>query len=328
MNIESVRVSIIIPAHNESKNLPKLFESFKKLKLRKAPKILLVDVGSTDDTAKIGQSYGALVISTGRVYPGVARNLGAAKASGDVLVFLDGDVEITEKWAERFIERLSIWKDKPAAITGSPYAIPVDAGWIERNWFSVEYKSEPKYINGGNLVVPAAVFDRLEGFDESLPTGEDFDFCQRAKNAGILVQIDHYLKAIHNGYPRNVKDFLLREAWHGKGDLVSAKTFFNSKIAIFSTIFIGSTAFILGLLVAGRPEFLPVPAAIAIGLPIALATRRWRHIGGPREIFLAIPIALLYLTGRAMGILFPSSLVAKLRSRTKQTESQSQHSVH
>ena len=93
-------VSVIIPARNEAANLRKLLPSLTGQKLRPL-EIIVVDDQSEDGTAEVARSLGAKVLS-GKALPEGwfgkpwACQQGAEDAKGEVLLFLDADVELEE----------------------------------------------------------------------------------------------------------------------------------------------------------------------------------------------------------------------------------------
>lgn len=96
---ESVRVSLIVPARNEEKNLPILLESA-KIQGFSFHEIIVADDGSDDQTAKIARKNGAEVVSvrkesnwTGKT---AANWQGANHATGDLLIFMDADTWFTD----------------------------------------------------------------------------------------------------------------------------------------------------------------------------------------------------------------------------------------
>src|SRR5207249_504506 len=91
-------LTIVIPAKNERKLLPRLLESLCRQDYPCLPvtTVLLADGGSTDGTAEIARNYaGRLSI---QVIPGglpsVGRNAGARRASTPYVLFIDADVEL------------------------------------------------------------------------------------------------------------------------------------------------------------------------------------------------------------------------------------------
>ena len=87
---QSQTLSIILPAKNEAAALPELLTDLHKLYPQ--AELLLVDDGSTDDTTDVAVRHGARVVrhpySLGN---GAAIKSGARAATGNVLVFMDGD---------------------------------------------------------------------------------------------------------------------------------------------------------------------------------------------------------------------------------------------
>jgi glycosyltransferase involved in cell wall biosynthesis len=91
-----MRLSIIVPAYNEEKLLGACLAGVRKaLALCGRPRLnselIVCDNGSTDSTARIAQDAGAKVVFEPVRRISIARNSGAAAASGDWFLFIDAD---------------------------------------------------------------------------------------------------------------------------------------------------------------------------------------------------------------------------------------------
>lgn len=84
-------MSIIIPTLNEEKFLPRLLDSIKKQD-SKDYEIIVADAGSKDATVEIAKKYRCKIVQGG--LPAKGRNEGAKIAQGDLLLFLDADVQL------------------------------------------------------------------------------------------------------------------------------------------------------------------------------------------------------------------------------------------
>src|SRR3569832_472641 len=208
-------VSIIIPAFNEAKYISGCLNSLKNLNYPKERyEIIVVDNGSTDETVSISRSF------TDKVYliPGVnvssLRNFGAQKGNGEIYAFIDADCLADAQWIRNAVSFL----EGQGCITGSKCQVPLNSGWVEKTWFSQRENevTEVPYINSGNLIVPANIFKSINGFNESLVTGEDYEFCLRAKRITKVISNDN-IRVIHLGNPKTLRQFLKREMWHGLG---------------------------------------------------------------------------------------------------------------
>jgi glycosyltransferase involved in cell wall biosynthesis len=83
-----LRTSLIIPALNEADCLGQLLS---EVPVNQLHQVIVVDNGSTDDTAEVAKEAGAIVIEEPRRGYGYACAAGAAASDGDALVFMDGD---------------------------------------------------------------------------------------------------------------------------------------------------------------------------------------------------------------------------------------------
>ena len=83
-----MRASLIIPALNEADCLGQLLA---EVPVDLVHQVIVVDNGSSDNTAEVARGAGAFVVGEPRRGYGFACAAGAAAAEGDVLVFMDGD---------------------------------------------------------------------------------------------------------------------------------------------------------------------------------------------------------------------------------------------
>jgi glycosyltransferase involved in cell wall biosynthesis len=84
------RLSIVLPAKNEATGLDAILPKLRSLYT--GAQIVVVDDGSSDDTAEVARSHGAEVLSSPySMGNGAAIKRGARAATGDVLVFMDAD---------------------------------------------------------------------------------------------------------------------------------------------------------------------------------------------------------------------------------------------
>lgn len=90
-------ISVVIPAYNEERLLPKTIRSLQQLD-RKPDEILIVNGGSTDQTAAISEKMGARVITVAHRGIGFARQQGLIAAKGDIIAFTDADTIVPKLW--------------------------------------------------------------------------------------------------------------------------------------------------------------------------------------------------------------------------------------
>ncbi|MDR6882025.1 glycosyltransferase [Bacillus sp. 3255] len=105
--MHQVKLSVIIPARNESYNLPHLLHAL-KVQTLEPYEIIVVDDFSEDDTREIAESYGVTVIRNSQLPEGwTGKNWavwnGYLHAGGDVFVFLDADIRLVPRALESLV---------------------------------------------------------------------------------------------------------------------------------------------------------------------------------------------------------------------------------
>lgn len=231
-------LSFIIPALNEEEHIGGVLDAIvDNIRGKLLYEVIVVDNGSSDRTVEISEKRGAVCLKVPGCPISTLRNMGETEAKSNILVFLDADVYLGKGWGEQIgpvIEKLC---DQTNIITGSLYGISEGNNWIERIWFAPRTtQKEVKYINGGHLILHRSFFTKMHGFDPELETGEDYEFCARAKAMGAIIENNPDLKVIHAGYPKSIRRFFGRERWHGRGDNRSIKAILSSKPATLSLV--------------------------------------------------------------------------------------------
>ena len=92
-------LSFIIPAYNEENNISNTIDMIKKYVPDEISyEIILVDHGSKDNTSDIAREKGCKVLIKDHGTIAGLRNYGAENAQGDILIFIDADVHLTNQW--------------------------------------------------------------------------------------------------------------------------------------------------------------------------------------------------------------------------------------
>ena len=225
------KVSIVIPALNEEKLLPSTLESVKN-QTYKNLEVIVKDGLSSDKTVDIARKYDARVIRLKDSSAGEARNQGAQRASGDILVFLDADTLMARDTASKLVEDFTkfdavlvfpryLTREEADEIDSKPsYVVRV----FVKSWFTFEdlfRKYADRYAGGMCMACDAAAFRKIGGFNEHLKVCEDIEISYRLKKIGQVI-CDHNIvvypsarRYLKGGVLRSLLTYLVfRVRWH------------------------------------------------------------------------------------------------------------------
>jgi len=183
--MSGVLVSVIIPCYNQGRFLEEAIESVLNQGYRKC-EILVVDDGSTDDTASVATRYTHCVNLIRQSNRGLsaARNAGLEASSGDLLIFLDADDRLLPNAVEAGLDCLER-NPKCAFVYGRYRLIAEDGGPIYAQIRSAHDGDYVEMLRFNYVGMPATVIYRrtvleeVKGFDTSLAACEDYELYLR-----------------------------------------------------------------------------------------------------------------------------------------------------
>ncbi len=155
--------------------------------------LIVVDDGSTDDSARIVQSYSdTAAVTIHYLYqpnqgPGAARSKALSVAQGELIAFLDQD----DRWTPHKLslqERYLRDHATTEIVTGHLHLFgEKETGWknTQLNW--THYQNDPIDYSLGSLLIRRTVFARIGIFAATYRSADDVDWFLRAKDAGVKI---------------------------------------------------------------------------------------------------------------------------------------------
>jgi glycosyltransferase involved in cell wall biosynthesis len=184
-----MKLSIIIPAFNEEKELPLCLTSVEQTLANAdadfsgwAFETIVVDNNSTDATGQIGRDAGVKVVFEPVNQIAGARNAGAAVADGDWLLFIDADSRLH---AQTLRETLAAIETDRYVAGGCIVAMDPTPWWgavMLVVWNTISRTM--RWAAGSYLFCRADAFNEIEGFSDDLYAAEEIDLSQRLKRWG------------------------------------------------------------------------------------------------------------------------------------------------
>ncbi len=182
-------VSVVIPTFQERNYIAAILS--KLVKIRPSVEIIVVDGGSEDNTVEVAKRFTKKVYQIRKRGISKARNYGARRASGDILVFLDADVNPPSDFVEKVLKAL---KDN-TVVGATCHIMPAQPRFGEAAFFHFYNllirlcSSFKPHSRGEFFAVKKSEFLSVNGFDEGMPCLEDHDLAHRLSRRGKFVFI-------------------------------------------------------------------------------------------------------------------------------------------
>ncbi|MDD5193595.1 MAG: glycosyltransferase [Candidatus Nanoarchaeia archaeon] len=189
-----MKISVIIPAYNEEKNLPVLIDALRN-QTEKDFEIIVVDNNSKDKTSEVAKKLADKTYECYEQGISATRNLGASKVQSEIIAFLDADSIPDKNWVKTIKDN---FKDpKLSAISGlsifeNGFYITNSICYIAFFTMKISNLFGNCLIFGNNLAIKKEIFDKVGGFDKIMQ--EDFFLAKKLKKINAKVRNKNVMK--------------------------------------------------------------------------------------------------------------------------------------
>lgn len=204
-DVTAADISVIVPVGGAAPHWPRCAQSLAHLDPPPGELVVVIDGPNDSQTAQAAEIGATVVVLDQTGGPARARNRGAERASGKLLLFLDSDVEAPPRLLAQVAE---LFNDHPemAAVMGSYDDAPGDPGFVSqyRNLLHHHVHQTGREIAStfwaGCGAVRRSVFEAAGGFDAeryAVPSIEDIELGARWVSSGHTVRLAKDLQVKH-----------------------------------------------------------------------------------------------------------------------------------
>ncbi len=190
-----MRISVVVPAHNEEALLPRCLEALLAQDYRGPTEIIVVDNASTDRTAEVARRYGARVVCEPRRDYCLALICGFAAADGDIVAMTDADTEAPRDWLSRLAGEYA--RDREVVAVGGEVTFErpnLRGALIARVLvpaFNALDRRDPAgpHLWGSNFSVRRDAFVAVGGWNRDYSLQADSELSERLRAAGRVLML-------------------------------------------------------------------------------------------------------------------------------------------
>ncbi|OCC14270.1 Glycosyltransferase [Dissulfuribacter thermophilus] len=217
-SVENPKASIVIPVYNKSIYTFNCLKSLSTTKNRSSFEVIVVDDASTDDTPQMMQEMKGVTYIRSEKNQGFVGscNVGAQKARGEKIVFLNNDTTVSDGWLDALLDTFPRFKN--VGLVGAKLVYPdgrlQEAGgiifndgsgmnfgkWDDPSLPQYNYVREVDYCSGAAICVPKKLFFEIGGFDTRYSPAyyEDTDLAMEVRRRGYRVLYQPHSVVIHH----------------------------------------------------------------------------------------------------------------------------------
>lgn len=300
-------VSIILPAKNEAAYIGKCLSAINEFNYpRHLIEVVVVDNGSTDDTAPEAIRHDARLVMKQGGYVGAVRNTGAIQTSGEILIFIDADCLAGKEYVLAVVAAL---QNQEIGAVGGGCTAPSNGTWVEKTWGAggTPCDRTVKVLAASSFSIRRDVFDNVGGFNEAITAGEDDELSNRLSASGYKLISLKDCWVVHLGYPKTLMAVAMRQLWHGTHQIQSAKNIYDKMLLLSHLYLAGILLMLIAAVSDLRGVVLGAAVLILLLIPVMLSLKKVKDHGQVKHrtmrLFSLVPVYIFYMIGRAVGLL-------------------------
>lgn len=218
----SLKVSVIIPTFNEESVIENCINSLLKQSL-KDYEVIVVDDGSTDNALQILEKIESIkVLKQNHNGPGSARNLGAENAQGEILVFVDADMEFDENFLKKLIEPIGK-NEIIGTFSKEEYLLNKENVWA-RFW-NINLGRKPEKMHSDDYpetqnvfrAILKSEFDKIRGFETIVGYTDDWSLSRKLGKTAVNAPGAIF----YHKNPESLKEVWIQARWFGKNEFLT-----------------------------------------------------------------------------------------------------------
>ncbi|MBT8398956.1 MAG: glycosyltransferase [Rhodothermia bacterium] len=216
------KMSVVICTYNGGGTIARALDAVQRLDYPDF-EVIVVDDGSTDETAKIVTGFDVRLIRTANMGLSSARNTGWQAATGEIVAYLDDDAYPDCHWLSYLAEAFGSGN---FAAVGGPNLLPPDSTDVQHavnacpgNPIHVLLSDDvAEHIPGCNMAIRRDALSQLGGFDSQFRiAGDDVDLCWRLLKADLKIGF-HPGAAVFHSRRGSIRAFLKQQFNYGKAE--------------------------------------------------------------------------------------------------------------
>jgi glycosyltransferase involved in cell wall biosynthesis len=208
------RLAVVLIARNQAWNIARLVDSvLRETSAIPGTRVVLVDSASDDRTVELAAAFpiGVLQLTDDQpLTPAAGRLVGYRHTQAEMVLFLDGDMELAPEWLDHAL-RLMDQEPDAAVVTGRLEEAPIDASGSAHDWqrtVGPVSACEIAYAAGAGLYRRRSL-EQVANFNPYLNSDEEPELCIRFRHAGERVLQLNRTIACHYSKPADAFSTLL-----------------------------------------------------------------------------------------------------------------------